>query len=55
MDVFSREWYDGCSRRDVNGSSMEPVGGHPITWIWFDVITGMRFLGNRLWMVILLT
>ena len=34
MDVFSREWYDGCSRRDVNGSSMEPVGGHAsVTWI----------------------
>ena len=33
MDVFSREWYDGSSGRDVYGSSMEPVGGHLITWI----------------------
>lgn len=27
MDVFFREWYNGCSGRVINGSSMEPVGG----------------------------
>ena len=38
MDVFSGEWYYGCSRGDIDASPMEPVRAHPVMGILLNII-----------------
>ena len=52
MDVFSGEWHYGCSRVNVNASSMEPVSGHLPHGFWLDIATGIYFLRSQFWMAI---